>query len=160
MGVIVNKQIDDVAFADLLEQLEIEPGDHAPDTPVFFGGPVQTQRGLVIHTLDYHAERTIDLGGIGLTATRDIIADIGGRTPQRPAPSRYLLAIGHAGWGAGQLEEEIVANAWAHCDRDESVIFDGADEDTWRRAMAKLGVTGAMFSPEWAASRDDDRPLN
>jgi len=161
MGVIVNKPLADIELVDLLEQLEIEPEGDTAETPVFFGGPVQTERGVVLHTLDYRLESTIALAGdVGLTATKDVLIDIGGRAPVRPAPRRFLLAIGHAGWGAGQLEQEISMNVWAHCDPDESIIFEGAKDSSWKRALAKLGVTGAMLSPEWASPRSDDQPLN
>jgi putative transcriptional regulator len=161
MGVIVNKRLANVEIFDLLEQLEIEPEETAHDTPVFFGGPVQTERGVVLHTLDYQLEATIQLGpDVGLTATKDVLIDIGGKNPTRPPPRRYLLAVGHAGWTAGQLEQEIAMNAWLHCDCDEAIIFNGAESACWQRALSKLGVTNAMLSPEWAALRSDDQPLN
>lgn len=161
MGVIVNKPIDDVDLAELLEQLEIDPQEDAVDMPVFFGGPVQTERGLVLHTLDYQLETTLALNKeLGLTASRDILVDIAGDEPKRPAPRRFLLAIGHAGWGPGQLEKEIAMNSWAHCEPDEEMIFNGAEDALWKRALEKLGVTSAMLSTEWAASRNEDQPLN
>ena len=161
MGIIVNKPLADVAFADLLEQLEIEVDESAEDAPVFFGGPVQTERGVVLHTLDYALETTVRLSGdLGMTASKEVLVDIGGKAPTKTPPRRYLLAVGHAGWGAGQLEQEIAMNAWAHCDADEAIIFEGAEQSTWKRALSTLGVTGAMFSPEWASARDEDQPLN
>ncbi len=161
MGVIVNKRLDDVEFDDLLTQLDIEPAENAQYTDVFFGGPVQTERGLVLHTSDYEIDKTLTLpGGLALTATRDILIDIGGREPKRTAPARYLLAIGHAGWGAGQLEQEIAMNAWLHCDADDDLIFNGSHDDAWNGALAKLGVTSAMLSREWASVRDSGQPLN
>lgn len=161
MGVIVNKPLDDVDLSELLEQLEIAPQPEADDTPVFFGGPVQTERGLVLHTLDYQLETTLALNEqYGLTASRDILIDIAGDAPKRPAPRRFLLAIGHAGWGPGQLEQEIAMNAWVHCEPDEEIIFNGAHEAVWKRALSKLGVTSAMLSREWASARDDNQPLN
>lgn len=161
MGIIVNKPLADVEFSELLEQLEIAVDGAASDAPVFFGGPVQTERGVVLHTLDYALETTVRLNDtLGLTASKEVLIDIGGKEPTNTPPRRYLLAIGHAGWGAGQLEQEIAMNAWAHCDADEAIIFDGAEEATWKRALSKLGVTGAMLSPEWASVRDEDQPLN
>lgn len=161
MGIIVNKPLADVEFTDLLEQLEIDADHQANEAPVFFGGPVQTERGVVLHTLDYKLDSTILLNGeLGLTASKEVLVDIGGKNPVNEPPRRYLLAIGHAGWGAGQLEQEITMNAWAHCDADETIIFEGAKQSTWKRALSTLGVTSAMFSPEWAAARDEDQPLN
>ena len=161
MGIIVNKPLADIELPELLEQLGIEPEEAVADASVFFGGPVQTERGVVLHTLDYALETTVRLShDLGLTATKEVLVDIGGKNPSQPPPRRYLLAIGHAGWGAGQLEQEIAMNAWAHCDPDEAIIFNGAQSASWQSALSKLGVTGAMFSPEWASTRDDDQPLN
>ncbi len=161
MGVIVNKPLTNMGVSDLLEQLEIEQGEQASETPVFFGGPVQTERGVVLHTLDYALETTVRLGpDVGLTATKEMLIDIAGKKPNRSAPRRFLLAIGHAGWGSGQLEQEIGMNAWVHCDPDEAIIFDGAENASWRLALSTLGVTSAMLSPEWAAVRRGDQPLN
>lgn len=161
MGIIVNKPLADVEFTDLLEQLEIDANDQANDAPVFFGGPMQTERGVVLHTLDYELDTTMRLNDeLGLTASKEVLVDIGGKSPLNDPPRRYLLAIGHAGWGAGQLEQEITMNAWAHCDADETIIFEGAKQSTWKRALSTLGVTSAMFSPEWADARDEDQPLN
>ena len=161
MGVIVNMPLVEVELTDLLEHLDIEPEENADQTPVFFGGPVQTERGVVLHTMDYQLDTTIQLGpDIGLTATRDVLVDIGGLEPSRLPPRRFILAIGHAGWGAGQLEQEIAMNVWAHCEPDEATIFEGAKISSWKRALGKLGVTSAMLSPEWATPRSEDKPLN
>jgi len=161
MGVIVNKRLADVDVADLLEQLDIAPNANADATPVFFGGPVQTERGVVLHTKDYERDATIQFGAdIALTATKDVLNDIAGVNPRKSPPRRYMLAIGHAGWDAGQLEEEIAMNAWLHCDADEALIFNGEEIGAWNRALAKLGVTSAMLSPEWASARREDQPLN
>ena len=161
MGLIINKRLADTKLSELLKQLDITPRDSIDETPVFFGGPVQTERGVVLHTLDYQIDKTIDLGGdIGLTATKDVLLDIGGKDPLRPPPREYLLALGHAGWGPGQLEQEIAMNVWIHCEPDESIIFHGAEIASWKRALATLGVTSAMLSPEWASTRHGDQPLN
>jgi putative transcriptional regulator len=161
MGVIVNKRLADVDLSDLFEQLDIETQIGAEITPVHFGGPVQTGRGVVLHTNDYARDATIAYeSDIALTATKEILNDIAGKNPSRPPPRRYLLAIGHAGWGAGQLEQEIAMNAWAHCAADEAIIFNGDGGAAWSQALAKLGVTSAMLSPEWASIRRDDQPLH
>ncbi len=161
MGVIVNKPLTDITLSTLLAQLEIDTDENVADAPVFFGGPVQTQRGVVLHSLDYKLESTVEFGdAIGLTASQDVLIDIGGRAPARKPPQHFLLALGHAGWSAGQLEQEISMNVWAHCAPDETTIFDGGMKSGWKRALGQLGVTGAMLSPEWAASRRHDQPLN
>lgn len=161
MGLIVNRPLADVEMGELLEQLDIDPRQGVGGDPVFFGGPVQTDRGVVLHTLDYRLDHTLEIGaGIGLTASRDILIDIGGRNPQRTRPARSFLAIGHAGWGPGQLEAEITHNSWAHCVADPELVFAEKSENTWRLALERLGVTAANFSREWFAQRPSDAPLN
>ena len=161
MGVIVNKPLGDVELGELLEQLDIDPREGVGGDAVFFGGPVQTERGLVLHTLDYKAETTLEIcPGVGLTTSREILADIGGRNRPRLAPSRFLVIIGHAGWGGGQLEAEFAVNAWVHSPADPGLIFTDKPGAAWKRALEGLGVTGAMLSPEWASARRGDAPLN
>jgi putative transcriptional regulator len=161
MGVVVNKPLADVELGDLLEQLSIDPRKGSGGEPVFYGGPVQTDRGLVVHSLDYKSRQTMQVGpDIGVTASKDILVDIGGVAAKKKAPAKYFLAIGHAGWGAGQLESEIAINAWCHSDADPALIFGGEANDLWKAALQSLGVTGAMLSPEWANARPGDAPLN
>lgn len=161
MGVIVNKPLADLTLSELLEQLDIEPRESAEDEPVLFGGPVKTDRGLVLHTLDYRSAATLEINEVlGLTATREVLVDLGGRGDEIKAPKKAVLALGHAGWDAGQLESEIRQNAWAHCAARLDLVFPDDRRAAWRRAMASLGVTDAMFSPEWAEARPDDAPLN
>lgn len=161
MGIVINKPLVDIELGDLLEQLSIDPAEGAGGEPVYYGGPVQTDRGLVIHTLDYHSPQTMTVGDrFGVTASREILVDIGGRERGRKAPEKYLLAIGHAGWGPGQLESEIAVNAWCHSDAAVSLVFGGDSRDIWRAALESLGVTGAMLSPEWSTVRPGDAPLN
>lgn len=160
MAIIVNKPLEQLTVERLLAELNIESGGVLRNEAVRFGGPVQTDRGLVMHSLDYESESTIRISPhLGLTATRDILVDIAGRGSRVP-PLKYFLAVGYAGWGPGQIESEIAMNAWAHCDIDEELIF-GADADAaWSKALERLGVTGAMLSPEWSSARTGDRPLN
>ncbi len=161
MAIVVNKPLKDLEVGDLLEQLEIDPRPAIAGEPVHFGGPVQTDRGLVLHTLDYRLETTLPASDeIGLTASRTILEDIAGARPEREPPERFCFAIGYAGWGAGQLEQEIAANAWAHCPADLDLVFPDNAEESWSRALAKLGVTGAMLSPEWSQSRPPGGALN
>jgi putative transcriptional regulator len=161
MGVVVNKPLADIELGDLLEQLQIDPRKGAGGEPVFYGGPVQTDRGLVVHSLDYRTPQTMPVGpDLGVTASKDILVDIGGAESKRKGPERYLLAIGHAGWGAGQLESEIALNAWCHSDAEAGLIFGGDAKDIWKAALESLGVTAAMLSPEWSKVRTGDAPLN
>ena len=122
---------------------------------------MQPERGLVVHTLDYRCEHTLPVNDrIGVTGTREILALIAGGAHDAQRPERAFLALGHAGWATGQLEEEIAMNAWAHGPADLDLVFDYGETDVWKSALERLGVTAAMFSPEWARVRPDDAPLN
>lgn len=161
MGVVINKPLADIELGDLLEQLSIDPREGSGGEAVYYGGPVQTDRGLVVHTLDYRSPQTMAVNArIGVTASKEILVDIGGRSRGRKPPEKYLLAIGHAGWGAGQLENEISVNAWCHADPDVDVVFSNAAANVWQAALRSLGVTGAMFSKEWSSIRAGDAPIN
>jgi putative transcriptional regulator len=145
MGLIINQRADYISFPELLQQLDISKSKdakpitaHALDRQVHVGGPVETGRGFVLHSADYFSEDStlpID-GGVCLTATVDILKAI----VTGDGPNRSILALGYAGWGAGQLESEIQANGWLHCAPDPDLIF-GADVDAkYARAMSKIGV--------------------
>ncbi|MGF1543933.1 MAG: YqgE/AlgH family protein [Parvularculaceae bacterium] len=161
MGVVVNKPLSNVEIGDLLEPMDIDPRPAVGGEPVYYGGPVQTDRGLVIHTLDYRIDGTIGVTAeIGLTVSREILRDIAGVRPDRTPSARFCFAIGYAGWGPGQLEDEIRQNAWAHCPIDEEIVFAADPEASWSAAFERLGVTAAIFSPAWASARDENDRLN
>lgn len=143
MGLVLNKGVEKPSFPDLLKQLKIEPAEHADSIHVMFGGPVETGRGFVLHSADYLQDATLLVDHqVGLTATLDILKDIavGG------GPRHKLLMLGYAGWGPGQLDAEIQANGWLNAPADEALIFDHDLDTKWDRALAKLGVDGAMLS--------------
>lgn len=145
MGLIVNKPSSEVRFSDLLDQLSI-PGDldsHA--LPVHIGGPVEHGRGFVLHSDDYSSEGStiMPLDGFGMTATLDILEDIASGT----GPQRAILALGYAGWGPGQLEDEIAANGWLTCDTTAELVFGTPDDKKWSAALNSIGVNAAVLSP-------------
>jgi putative transcriptional regulator len=142
MGLVVNKIVEQPSIEDLLRQLGIAPDGFA-GAQVHFGGPVESGRGFVLHSTDYTEEATLAVsGGVGLTATTDILRAIGRGT----GPRRSLLALGYAGWGPGQLDAEIQANGWLHVAADDDLIFDAGFDDKWRRAIGKLGVDPSALS--------------
>ena len=153
MGIIVNKYADHITFPDLLERLEIItdgeqiglPND-VQDMHVHVGGPVETGRGFVLHSTDYFAtDCTLPIdSSIGLTATLDVLRAIaaGG------GPQNSLLALGYSGWGAGQLEQEIQANGWLHCDASDDLIFNTKLEDKYDAALDGLGIDPLLLSPD------------
>ena len=138
MGLAVNRPVEGLTVPDLLERLQVEATSELPDDLVLMGGPVETQRGFVLHTDDYEVEHSLRIGaGVALTATRDALEAMA--SPDEH-PRRSLVALGYAGWGAGQLENEIKENVWLTCDADEGLIFGDDYEGKWARALAKLGV--------------------
>lgn len=144
MGIALNRPVEGFAIPDVLERLDIKPTAKTPADAVLMGGPVERERGFVLHTDDYGSEHSIAVGGgLVLTATRDVLEALaGGDGP----PRRALLALGYAGWGAGQLEDEIKENVWLTCDADEALIFGGDHERKWSKALAKLGVDPERLS--------------
>lgn len=156
MGITLNKPAENVTLQALFEELGISAKDQArfEDRSVLMGGPVEPQRGFVLHTADYAAPTgTLMIGDdIRMTATHDVLRAIA----SSDAPKRAVVALGYAGWGPGQLEQELQANAWLHCPADQDILFDADHETKWSRALASLGVTTAMLSPEWATPRGDD----
>lgn len=144
MGLIVNKPMPDVALADLLKQLSIDGAGHGDDVPVYFGGPVEVGRGFILHSSEYQQDDhtlTVD-EQFSMTATRDVLRDIADGS----GPKAQLLALGYAGWGAGQLEDEIQQNGWLSCDATTDVVFDQPSGEKWTAALKVLGVDALTLS--------------
>jgi putative transcriptional regulator len=153
MGIVVNQPAPDIRFSDLLVQLDVVPGEGLIELPgqreavrVLKGGPVETQRGFVLHSADYFIEEsTLPIqGGICLTATLDILKAIANGS----GPQSAVLALGYAGWAPGQLESEIQANGWLNCEADASLIFGASAEEKYDLAMKKIGIDPAKLSSE------------
>ena len=145
MGLVVNRLVGSVTFPDLLKQLGIDTDATTREIRVHFGGPVESGRGFVLHSGEYHHDSTLQVAEqMALTATIDILQDMAkGRGPRRS-----LLALGYAGWGAGQLEAEIQSNGWLNVAADEQLVFDENLDNKWERAIAKLGVDPALLSSD------------
>jgi putative transcriptional regulator len=144
MGLIINQRASHISFSELMKQLSIMPETadeveiELEDMDVHVGGPVETQRGFVLHSADYYvADSTLPIDdGVSLTATIDILKAIAGGK----GPDRAILALGYAGWRAGQLESEIAANGWLHCSADAGLLFDRDLEQKYERALSKIGI--------------------
>jgi putative transcriptional regulator len=146
MGLAVNNPVAGLTVPDLLEKLDVKGAIKLPPDLVLMGGPVETERGFVLHSTDYEGEASLEVGpGVALTATREVLEAM---ASHNGAPSKSLLALGYAGWGAGQLEDEIKANVWLTCDADEELIFGHDYGGKWSRALGKLGVDPRRLSSE------------
>ncbi|MGA8170746.1 MAG: YqgE/AlgH family protein [Methylocystis sp.] len=151
MGIMLNRAASVRNFPELLEQLRvIDPNERielpsaAKEVPVLSGGPVQTDRGFVLHSADFFIDNstlTID-DRVSLTATIDILRAIA----LGEGPDRALLALGYAGWGAGQLENEIQLNGWLHCPADPAIVFDRDLDTKYVRALRSIGIDLASLS--------------
>lgn len=145
MGIVINQQASNISFTELLNQLNIASDEDRISLPesldsmaVHFGGPVETGRGFVLHSADYFKdESTLPIDeSMCLTATIDILRDIA----RGNGPDKALLALGYAGWGPGQLEDEIQSNGWLNCPADPGLIFDPEIGRKYNKALGSLGV--------------------
>jgi putative transcriptional regulator len=145
MGLIINQRAPHINFPDLLQRLQILEQDSEPAIApellamaIHLGGPVEPERGFVLHSSDYFApSSTLPISKeVCLTATIDILKALAAGQ----GPDRAILALGYAGWAPGQLESEIQANGWLHCPADLELVFDLEIEEKYDRAMLKLGI--------------------
>jgi len=145
MGIIVNRPLG-MTLSSLFEQIEIDL--HRPDVadlPVCFGGPVQTDRGFVLHEPLGSWQSTLAINDeLGLTTSKDVLQAMG----EGGGPQRLFVTLGYAGWEAGQLESEIAQNSWLTVDADPRIIFDVPADERYDAALALLGIDMAMLSEE------------
>jgi len=145
MGIVINRPMD-IELSELFEHMEIKSENpYANRLPVFEGGPMQPQRGFVIHQPagEWNAMITVN-NELCITTSRDIIEAIAsGRGPQKA-----LIALGYAGWGAGQLDQEMADNAWLTTPADHQILFQTPPEQRWHAAAAAMGVDLALLSTE------------
>ena len=144
MGLIVNKSVEGMALDALFDQLSIESEGESGKTSVYFGGPVETGRGFVLHTPDYRSElSTLEVDGrFSMTATQDILEDIAAGK----GPSGALVALGYSGWGPGQLEGEIAENGWLVGEPSQALVFHTDVAEIWPEAMKMLGIDPITLS--------------
>src|SRR3974377_1687291 len=153
MGIVVNHPAPNINFSALLVKLDVIPAADLIQLPsragvvkVMRGGPVETERGFVLHSADFCIENStlpID-NGICLTATIDMLKAIA----RGDGPASAILALGYAGWAPGQLESEIQGNGWLHCAADSELIFGSDPGAQYERALKKLGIDPGMLSSE------------
>lgn len=137
MGVIINHILPDLDYRNVLRQLKIDVPDSLPLRSVYLGGPVDSGRGLVLHSTDYrHPDTLVFAEGIAATSNLQVLRDI----VQGKGPRNNLLALGYAGWAAGQLEAEIASNSWISVPATPTLIFATPDEEKWEKSAASLGI--------------------
>lgn len=145
LGLVINRPLD-IDLGDVFAQLELDNSDaDISSRPVLHGGPVHMERGFVIHEAEEQWENsTAVTDSIQVTTSRDILISMAnGR-----GPKRATVALGYAGWGAGQLEDEISANSWLNVPAESQIIFDTPFEERWRQSAQLLGIDLSMISSE------------
>jgi putative transcriptional regulator len=147
MGLTINHPVEGLTVPGLLSRLNIKSEIELPEDLVLLGGPVESERGFVLHTDDYVCPNSsMPVGeGLSLTATREVLEAMASHDSR---PRHSALALGYAGWGPGQLEHEIRENAWLVCDPDEALLFGPDHAHKWTRALAKLGISLDHLSGE------------
>jgi putative transcriptional regulator len=152
LGLVINKPID-IKLKNLFEKVELSL-EHAAradlaEQPVYFGGPVQTERGFVLHdrpgdeSIRYNSTLSVP-GGLAMTTSKDVLEALA----EGGGPRRVLVTLGYSGWQAGQLEDELGRNGWLTVDADPAVIFDTPIEQRYERALSLLGFDPRMLSQE------------
>ena len=143
MGLTINRPIREISFNNLLTQLHMEPASLPKQPPILAGGPVDVVRGFVLHSPEYVSEATLPMGALtSLTVTTEIIRDIS----KGAGPQKFLIRLGYASRGVGQLEEEIKQNAWLPVESSNELLFEQPPERKWENALKKLGIDPLMLS--------------
>lgn len=142
-GIIINQETT-VTLREIVEQMNIESGDHYhKDQPIFIGGPVDQGRGFILHRPTGSWQSSLQISNnVALTTSKDILQALA--TDQ--GPEDCIVALGYAGWSAGQLEEEMANNTWLNCPADEQIIFNTPVTERWKAAAQLIGVDLSLLS--------------
>ncbi|MFN9707739.1 MAG: YqgE/AlgH family protein [Burkholderiales bacterium] len=147
MGLVINKPID-INLKNLFEKIDLVlEREDISEQPVYFGGPVQTERGFVLHERlceeggHYSSSLKIS-GGLEMTTSKDVLEALASGA----GPKRVLITLGYSGWGAGQLEEEMGRNSWINVAAEPEIIFDTPVQERYQKALSLLGIDLLMLS--------------
>jgi putative transcriptional regulator len=152
VGVGVGHKRAGISFRGLLKQLDIDPGE-APDCAVHHGGPVEPGRGFVLHSADWGGQDTLHVTNhsgelCAMTGTIDVLKAIA----EGKGPSRWVAALGYAGWGEGQLDEEMTRHGWFAAAGDPTILFDTPTDERWAAAFKAEGVDTRLLASETGAA--------
>ena len=136
LGLVINRPLT-LRLQDMLDQMGLAGEQIDAEASVYWGGPVQPERGFVVHSSPGEWDSSMPIGeDLYITTSRDILAAIG----RGEGPKHYFVALGYAGWGAGQLEDEVLRNSWLNTPVDSAILFKTPAGDRWRAATRLLGV--------------------
>ncbi|MCW8899076.1 MAG: YqgE/AlgH family protein [Gammaproteobacteria bacterium] len=150
MGIVINR-LTDLTFSDLCDQLDIEITDtDVADVPIYHGGPVEVERGFILHTPIGEWESTLAVTkDIGLTMSQDIIQAIAdGYDSDNTPPEHFIITLGYAGWSEDQIEDEIAENVWLNVPASKDILFSTPVIQRWNAAAALLGINLQQLSTE------------
>jgi putative transcriptional regulator len=137
LGIIINRPMDQVPIAKLLDALGLDSNGSDGQVRLFAGGPVQPEIGFIVHSSEYHRAGTIDVDGrIAMTTNPEVLRDIG----HHEGPRQSLIAFGYAGWGPGQLEGELALGGWFTVPEDPKLVFDIDRDKLWDEAMRRRTI--------------------
>jgi putative transcriptional regulator len=144
LGIGLGRLIPRIHFHDLLGQLDIEPGV-APNVPIHLGGPVEPQRGFLLHSLDWGGQESLQVSNRwALSATLDILRAIA----EGKGPTRWIAALGYAGWGPGQLEQEMCGNGWFTTPGSDALLYDCDVNSRWAAAFKSAGIDTRLLTAD------------
>lgn len=144
MGLVINHTLDEPDFVEILKQFDIEATEDTPDLTVVQAGPLENTRGLVLHSDDYNDSSTQKIGqGLALSCSLDVLRAIA----ENKGPKQALLALGYAGWTAGQLENELAEDSWLMADTSTDLLFEISCNHRWEAALTSMGIQPAYISP-------------
>lgn len=142
LGVGLGDTLPGIRLRELYRQLDLDPGE-VPDAPIHRGGPVEPQRGFVLHSLDWQGDATLRTGDHwALSGTVEILRALAAGT----GPRRWVAALGYAGWGPGQLDGEMTRHGWLAVPASERLLFDVGPDARWTAAFAAAGIDSRMLS--------------
>ncbi|HUG44973.1 MAG TPA: YqgE/AlgH family protein [Sphingomicrobium sp.] len=152
VGIGIGQKRAGIGFRSLLEQLDIESGE-AEDCAVHHGGPVEPGRGFILHSIDWGGQDSLQVNGpagpiFAMTGTIDVLREIA----QGRGPSRWIAALGYAGWEEGQLESEMTRHGWFAAEATESILFDTPTDERWSAAFRATGIDPRLLSSETGAA--------
>ena len=147
MGIIINRPKPDLKLSTMLPHLDVKGPVTNEDTQVLYGGPVETERGFVLHSRDFtDPDNSLPLSDtLALTTSKSVLTAL----THDNAPKRAVLALGYAGWQSGQLEAEIMHNSWLVAPANDDIIFTGDPSKKWKMALAAIGITPEFLSAEF-----------
>ena len=152
IGVGIGHKRAGISFRGLLKQLEIDPGQ-APDCGIHHGGPVEPGRGFVLHSTDWGGQDSLQVNGpsgvlFAMTGTMDVLKAIA----EGRGPSKWIIALGYAGWGEGQLDEEMTRHGWFAEEANTSILFDTPTDERWDAAFRTAGIDPRLLASETGAA--------